>query len=39
MYRHGDEMEVYDMADAEETGPANIDEIVSSNMRRALKNT
>ena len=39
MYRHGDEMEVYDMADAEEAGPANIDEIVSSNLRKALKNT
>ena len=39
MYRHGDEMEVYDMADAEESGPANIDEIVSSNLRRSLKNT
>ena len=39
MYRHGDNMEVYDTADAEETGPANIDEIVTTNYRKSLKNT
>jgi len=38
LFRHGDVMEVYDTADAEESGPANIDEVVSTNYRKSLKN-
>ena len=36
MFRHGDRMELYDTADAEETGPANLDEIVTTNYRKSL---
>ena len=37
LYRHGDIMEVYDTADAEESGPANLDEIVTTNYRKSLR--
>jgi uncharacterized cupin superfamily protein len=36
MFRHGDRMELYDTADAEETGPADLDEIVTTNYRKSL---
>lgn len=39
MFRHGDNMEVYDTSDAEEVAPANLDEIVTNNYRRSLKKT
>ena len=38
LFRHGDIMEVYDTADAEESGPANLDEIVTTNYRKSLRN-
>ena len=38
MFRHGDTIEVYDTADAEESGPANLDEVVTANYRRSLRN-
>jgi len=31
-------MEVYDTSDAEESGPADIDEIVTTNYRKSLRN-
>ena len=37
MYRHGDSMEVYDTADAEEVAPANLDELLTNRYRRNLK--
>lgn len=36
MYRRRDKMEIYDTADAEEIGPANIDEVVTNRIRRTL---
>ena len=38
LYRHGDAMEVYDASDAEESGPANIGEVVAANYRKSLRN-
>ncbi len=37
LFRHGDTIEIYDTADAEEVGPADLDEIVTTNWRRSLK--
>ena len=37
LYRHGGIMEVYDTSDAVESGPANIDEIVTTNYRKSLR--
>ena len=37
LYRHRDSMEVYDTSDAEESGPANIDEVVAANYRKSLR--
>lgn len=36
MYRHGDTVEVYDTADAEEIAPADLDEVVTTSWRRSL---
>lgn len=38
LYRHGDIMEVYDTSDAVESGPADIDEIVTTSYRKSLRN-
>jgi uncharacterized cupin superfamily protein len=38
LFRHGDIMEVYDTSDAEESGPADIDEIVTTSYRKSLRN-
>ena len=38
LFRHGDVMEVYGTSDAEESGPADIDEIVTTNYRKSLRN-
>ena len=38
LYRQGDDMEVYDTADAVESGPADLDEIVTDNYRKSLRN-
>jgi uncharacterized cupin superfamily protein len=38
LFRHGNVMEVYDTSDAEESGPANIDEVVTTNYRKSLRN-
>jgi uncharacterized cupin superfamily protein len=37
LYRHGNIMEVYDTSDAVETGPADIDEIVTTSYRKSLR--
>jgi uncharacterized cupin superfamily protein len=36
MFRHGDTIELYDTADAEESGPANLYEVVRTSWRRSL---
>jgi len=38
LYRHADLIEVYDTSDAVESGPADIDEIVTTSYRKALRN-
>ena len=38
LFRHGEIMEIYDTADAEESGPANLDEVVTTNYRKSLRN-
>jgi uncharacterized cupin superfamily protein len=37
MFRHNDMIEIYDTADAEEVGPADLDEVVANSWRRSLK--
>ena len=37
MFRHNGMIEVYDTADAEEVGPSDLDEVVTTSWRRSLK--
>ncbi len=37
MYRRGANMEIYDVTDAEEIAPANLDELLTDDYRRSLK--
>jgi len=38
MFRRGDTMEIYDTADAVESAPADLDEIITTNYRKSLRN-